>query len=172
MKKYIYGLLVVFFIVGFAAKSDSFAQVSIEEMGEAWDKMAKYTIDIAELMPEEHYDFKPVDVLRSFKEQLYHQSDSYWAGGFVKVDMKERTHAATKAGVIKDLKEMFAEYKNGLLGLDKSDLDDKVMFFNQGEFSRMRVLLKVADHLTHTRGITIMYLRLKGIAPPPEGNGW
>ena len=41
-----------------------------------WANATDYTIEMAELMPAEEYDFRPTEEVNSFKEQLLHMMEN------------------------------------------------------------------------------------------------
>ena len=135
-----------------------------------WANAKIYTLKMAELMPEEFYDFKPVPDVMSFKEQLLHiaqniqwLSTSYLLSG--KKPPKNDSAFITKAAIIQRLNDA---YDIGLLAhqsLSAKQLDEVVSFF-AGPMTKRKILLLLHDHQTHHVGQIIVYLRLKGIKPP------
>jgi uncharacterized damage-inducible protein DinB len=135
-----------------------------------WSNAKIYTLKMAELMPEEFYDFKPVPDVMSFKEQLLHiaqniqwLSTSYLLSG--KKPPKNDSAFTTKAAIIQRLTDA---YNMGLLAhqsLSAEQLDQTVSFF-AGPMTKRQILLLLHDHQTHHVGQIIVYLRLKGIKPP------
>ena len=140
-----------------------------------WANAKTYTLKMAELMPEEFYDFKPVPDVMSFKEQLLHiaqniqwLSTSYLLSG-KKPPKKDSVHT-TKAMIIQRLTDA---YDIGLLAhqsLSAEELNQTVSFF-AGPMTKRQILFLLHDHQTHHVGQIIVYLRLKGIKPPPYV-GW
>ncbi len=53
-----------------------------------------------------------------------------------------------------------------IAGLDEAKLLEQISFFGSKR-SRLGVLAIALDHQTHHHGQTTIYLRLKGITPPP-----
>lgn len=135
-----------------------------------WANAKIYTLKMAELMPEEFYDYKPTPDVMSFKEQLLHiaqniqwLSTSYLLSG--KKPPKKDTAFVTKAATIQRLNDA---YDIGLLAhqnLSAEQLDEVVSFF-AGPMTKRKILLLLHDHQTHHVGQIIVYLRLKGIKPP------
>lgn len=135
-----------------------------------WANAKIYTLKMAELMPEEFYNFKPTPDVMSFKEQLLHISQniqwlstSYLLSG--KKPPKNDSASLTKAMIIQRLTDA---YNMGLLAhqsLSAEQLDQAVSFF-AGPMTKRQILLLLHDHQTHHVGQIIVYLRLKGIKPP------
>ena len=62
-------LPVLLFSISFLQAQD---ESILADFSKKWTNATAYTLEIAELMPEEHYDFKPTAEVRSFREQLMH----------------------------------------------------------------------------------------------------
>ena len=147
----------------------------LNQLAVKWKNAKNYTLKIAELMPEEKYDFKPVSSEMSFGEQLLHISknmnwlSSAYLFGTKHNDTISAAHL-TKQQIIKILSisydsALVAHYK-----LSSKQLDEKVPFF-AGAMSRRQILILMHDHQTHHVGQLIVYLRLNGIKPP-DYIGW
>lgn len=135
---------------------------------EKWDNSRDYLIAVAEAMPEESFDFKPMPRERSFIEQLIHiqenidwLSTKYFDAGNRAVSIVE----SDKQRTIENLKNSFANARKAIENTDKRDLKDVVGFF-AGPKSKYQILNLLQDHLTHHRGQLIVYLNLKEIEPP------
>lgn len=142
---------------------------------EKWENSRDYLIAMAELMPEQFYDFKPTVRQRSFKEQLLHIKDN--------MDWLSRTYFSTeeykrvkidpeisKEGTIKLLTEAFNASSEIIKKASKEELQETVEFF-AGSKSKLQILNLLQDHVTHHRGQLIVYLNLKG-QEPPKYVGW
>lgn len=147
----------------------------IEEFKKKWKNASEYTIEMAEMMPEDKYDFKPIDGSRTFKEQLLHMmsnmvwlSSSYLAEDSFERDLKKKDY--TKAEIIALLKETTAFATNTINNLSAKDLEKEVEFF-AGPMSKRQIMMLMNDHLTHHRGQIIVYLRMNKIKPP-RYRGW
>lgn len=149
----------------------TFAQSSyIEDFKIKWKNAAAYTLEIAELMPAEHYDFKPTPDQMSFKQQLLHiMSNANWLSsdylGGKKLEQNLRSADYTKSEVIAILQEGFANVAAALENLKPEQLEESVQFF-AGPMNKRQIMTLLNDHHTHHRGQIIVYLRLKGIKPP------
>ena len=137
-----------------------------------WKNAMTYTLQMAELMPEDFYDFKPTDEVMSFKEQLLHiaqniqwLSTSYLLSNEKPKPKNNDSTRIAKPAVIQRLKEA---YDMGLLAhqsLLPTQLEEAVSFF-AGPKTKRQILILLHDHQTHHVGQIIVYLRLKGIKPP------
>jgi len=141
-----------------------------------WQNAMKYTLEFAEAMPDDAYDFRPVEDERAFHEQLTHLcgnmiwlSTSYLGGeGLPNLDADEPP--TKKEDVINLIRESFEYTAKTFAAFDMSEIDEEVDFF-AGPMSKRKVFFLIADHLTHHRGQLVVYLRLKGIKPPGY-RGW
>ena len=142
---------------------------------EKWENSKNYLLEIAQQMPEEHYDFKPTERQRSFKEQLLHikgnmdwLSTSYFSTSEFKKG--ETPTVETKAEVIEILQNAFDEASKKIAATSEESLKETVQFFS-GPKSKIQILSLLQDHVTHHRGQLIVYLNLKEVEPP-KYVGW
>ncbi|MFT4848640.1 MAG: putative damage-inducible protein DinB [Salibacteraceae bacterium] len=155
----------------------SFSQqdTSKEAFLEKWDNSKDYLVAIAELMPEQFYDFKPTERQLSFKEQLLHiKSNIDWLSGTY-FSMEEYKQVKidpliSKEGTIRLLKETFNTSSEIIKKTSKEELQETVAFF-AGPKSKLQILNVLQDHVTHHRGQLIVYLNLKD-QEPPKYVGW
>ncbi len=144
------------------------------QLARKWSHAREYTLKMAELMPEEYFDFKPVPEEMSFKEQLLHIAQNMeWLSTsylFVKKITSKDAEAKDKAAVIKILSDAYDMGANAHKNLTSKQLDETVPFF-AGPMTRRQILILMHDHQTHHAGQLIVYLRLKGIKPP-DYVGW
>ena len=140
-----------------------------------WDNSKHYLVAIAELMPEEFYDFKPTERQRSFKEQLLHIKDNMdWLSAtyFTSEEYKrEKTDPTiSKEETITLLIEAFDVSLDVINKTSEEELQETVEFF-AGLKSKLQILNLLQDHVTHHRGQLIVYLNLKNLEPP-KYVGW
>ncbi len=147
----------------------------LSDFQKKWKNAADYTLELAESMPAEAYNFKPTDDTRTFSEQLLHMvgnmtwlSSSYLGGKGFDTDLKADEY--TKEEVLAILREGFAYSTATVAELKAADLEEIVDFF-AGPMNKRQILNLMTDHLTHHRGQAIVYLRLNGIKPP-RYRGW
>jgi len=143
-----------------------------------WKRAKKWTLDYLDAMPENAFGFKPTPEVRSFAEQMLHLA--FWnyglgeaAGGKTnpygtkQESLEKRDDMKTKAAVRKVVEESYDNVLTAIAGLDEAKLLEQVAFFNS-KVTRLMALSIALDHQTHHRGQTTIYLRLKGVSPPPE----
>ena len=134
-----------------------------------WERAKSYTVQIAEAMPEEHYNFKPVPEVRSFAEQLLHIAGScaFFAGrvsGLTPPTQDFEVEGKSKAEIVALTTQIF-DYCSKAIGTISPDDTETLEFFGQN-LTKEQVILFMRDHVTHHRGQTVTYLRLKGFTPP------
>lgn len=170
MKKSILFIALIIFGTGFSQQS-----TPKEAFLEKWDNSKNYLIAIAELMPEESYDFKPTERQRSFKEQLLHIKDNMdWLSTtyFTSEENKQvkADPSVSKKEVITLLIEAFDATSKAIKETSDASLKETVAFF-AGPKSKLQILNLLQDHVTHHRGQLIVYLNLKDLEPP-KYVGW
>ncbi|MEM7185097.1 MAG: DinB family protein [Bacteroidota bacterium] len=136
---------------------------------EKWENSKTYLIDIADQMPEEHFDFKPTEQQRTFQEQLLHikgnidwLSGSYFSSSEYKKEALPET--LTKAETLELLKASFEAAAVLIEATSEETLSDTVSFF-AGPKTKLQILNLLQDHVTHHRGQLLVYLNLKDIKP-------
>jgi uncharacterized damage-inducible protein DinB len=150
-----------------ASAAPSRAEVFLGTFGRA----AELNLKFAEKMPAEHYSFKPVPEIRSFAEQALHIAGSnvfFTSSYLVGMDPPEinfEPEDPTKEQVIALMKQSDEYVKSSISGLSDEAMAEEVETF-AGVLSREGVCWFMRDHITHTRGQMVIYLRLQGFVPP------
>ncbi|MFV8371715.1 DinB family protein [Flavobacterium sp. LB2P74] len=153
-----------------------FAQVEVvSTFIEKWDNSKDYLVAAAEAMPEDKYDYKPIEREMSFREQLFHIQDNMnWLGtthfSGEKYVKKEAVKGLSKAQMIQEIKASFDKAKTFVAKTNDIELSQKVDFF-AGPKSKLQILNLMQDHVTHHRAQILVYLNLNGIQPP-KYIGW
>lgn len=147
----------------------------INDLAVKWKNAKAYTLQMANMMPEENYGFKPVPEEMSFGQQLLHIADninwlssSYLYGN--KPPDNSDTSSLNKQAVISRVSAAYDSAYAAQLRLTDAQLNETVDFF-AGPKTRRQILILLHDHQTHHVGQIIVYLRLKGIKPP-DYIGW
>ncbi|UCD61745.1 MAG: DinB family protein [Flavobacteriaceae bacterium] len=150
------------------------AQVKPEKLLSAWDAMTTMVVETAQAMPAENYTFKPTEELRDFADQISHTTGAnYLFASVVKLntpDPMPLTDTKQKDEVIGQLKGSFTFIRDGIIKLTQADRNEEIEFFGN-KMSRLQSILIMTSHLQREHGKTMIYTRLKGIAPGPTG-GW
>jgi uncharacterized damage-inducible protein DinB len=149
------------------AQDDLFIRTTAERLKNA----KEYSLKMAEAMPAEKYDFKPMPSEMSFGGMLMHMAENllYISTEFVSTDRAKAMGAmpadSSKANIIKTLSLAYDAAIATVVALPKENLADSVAFF-AGKFTKMQMIHILSDHQSHHRGQLVVYLRLNGILPP------
>jgi len=124
----------------------------------------------AEKMPEENYNFKPTEAVRSFGQILGHVADSQYF--FCSMVLGEKNPApkvektkTSKADLIASLKDAFAYCDKAYNGMTDASGAETVKLFD-GDMRKRDVLTVNNMHSVEHYGNIVTYLRLKNIVPP------
>lgn len=170
-------------VAGFLILPIAWGQQSyLDEFAQKWENATDYTLDMAEAIAAEDYNYRPTPEQLSFQEQLLHTASNmiwlshqylgYTEEGF---DLSAKREAYKKADysreeTITELKWALDFAASAVESFDPKDLEDKVEFF-AGPMSKRQIFQLMNDHHTHHRGQLIVYLRLLG-ETPPRYRGW
>jgi hypothetical protein len=165
MHKLIRTSIVCFGVIVAMAASPARAQSAnsglAQELVATWQRTSTNLVDIADIMPEERYDFRPTPEVRTFRERFIDTAHGTKAAS-------EAPHAPlTKAEVIKLLTEAFQTGQTMIGSLSDAQMVESVKYpFGDRMVSRygfwMGALLDASGHY----GQLVIYLRLNGIVPP------
>jgi uncharacterized damage-inducible protein DinB len=150
----------------------------VKETESSWKRARKWTLDYIDAMPENATSFKPTPEIRSFAEQMLHLAFWNYAiaeslGGKAspygkkQETLEQREDVKAKAELRKVVEESYDNLLAAVAGLDEAKMLEQVSIFNS-KTTRLTVLTYALDHQAHHRGQTTIYLRLKGVTPPPE----
>ncbi len=140
----------------------------IAESKQAYVQIKTNLQKAAEKMPEEDYNFKPTQEMRSFGQLVAHIADSQLRNcSWVKGETRQGTAASktSKADLVAALTESFSECDSALDGITDATASDLVKFRN-GQRSRLGTFIYNLGHDSEEYGYMAVYLRLKGIVPP------
>ncbi len=142
-----------------------------------WESISSYYLEAANLMPEEHFGFKPTKEVFSYAEQLLHiAGGNYYFASLVKGEKSPKPQDVFKAEgkskkvIVALLKESFEFMLKAIAGFNDEKLQTKVDFAKK-KMAVYQVLTFAAEHAIHHRGQMIVYLRLKGQIPPKYRSG-
>ncbi|MDR6944386.1 DinB family protein [Mucilaginibacter pocheonensis] len=167
-------LLFTLMVTVFACATAS-AQVSNDQMLADWQRAKNYTKAYLDAMPDDGYSFKPTPEMRSFAGQMLHLTDAnYFFGSTASgkpsplgKTSAEKTVEQTKAATTKAVMDSYDYVISAIQGMTPAQQQETVKFGGK-DVSKATVLGKAFEHQTHHRGQTTVYLRLKGVTPPPE----
>ncbi|AFD05597.1 DinB family protein [Solitalea canadensis] len=123
------------------------------------EKSRNYTIQTAQSMPENKFDFKPVDEVWSFKELIHHIAYciQWMEDNFLKnkeADWAPPSVKGSKSEIIDYINKAYADVTSTIKGVEK--LTD----------AQINGVYAIIDHSTHHRGQAVTYLRCNHIDPP------
>jgi uncharacterized damage-inducible protein DinB len=148
----------------------------VDQLVAEWTRARDYTREYLDAMPEDGIGFKPTPEIRSFAEQMLHlASGNYFFLGMIGSPVtpnpgnleKNEEMKKTKAALTKAVIDSYDAVIAGVKGLTDAKLDEKLTVRNMSR-PRLALLNALFEHQTHHRGQTTIYLRLKGVTPPPE----
>jgi|SRR5271165_1718904 len=130
----------------------------------------------AEKMPEENYNFKPTDAVRSYGQIIGHVADAQYM--FCSIELGEKNHdlkieqtKTSKAELIAALKGAFAYCDQAYDGMTDASAPQMVKLFG-GDTPKLSVLTVNNMHSLEHYGNLITYMRIKNIVPPTSEPGF
>jgi len=146
-----------------------------DQMIKDWIRAKAYTLSYINAMPKEKYNFKPINTVQNFAEQMIHlavvdlflvsmASDreppiAKWA------DFGNTTSSQTKDSVSYYVTASYDYCINTISSLDPKHWGEKKELSGKQK-TRFELLENAFEHQSHHRGQTTIYLRLQGIVPP------
>ncbi|HWD86895.1 MAG TPA: DinB family protein [Mucilaginibacter sp.] len=161
--------------------SSASAQFTQSQLVAEWQRAKTYTKAYLDAMPEDGYAFKPTPEIRSFAQQMLHIADANYVFATVASDkpnpvgetfasphdLNEKTVSPTKEAVTKVVMDSYDWLISTLQNMTPDQMQEAIKF-GKRESTRGGLYGKAFEHQTHQRGQTTIYLRLKGVTPPPE----
>jgi uncharacterized damage-inducible protein DinB len=136
----------------------------------AYGRVKNTLLRSAEKMPEENYNFKPVDTVRSYGQIVGHVADAQYA--FCSIALGEKNPAmkveqtkTSKADLIAALKDAFAYCDKAYDGMTDASATEMVKLFGN-DVPKLGVLTVNNMHDLEHYGNLVTYMRLKNIVPP------
>ena len=157
------------------------AQEAWASFPDMWLRAKEYTIEVAEAMPSEKYNYIPAEGMMSFQKELAHIAANM--GGLQRYitgdrdcvinDYSESIKTSDKAKVIELLSSSFDYIHELALAMEEDALLEEVDFFAEeaSPSTREKIFWLMRNHVTHHRGQLIVYLRLNGV-DAPKYRGW
>ncbi|BDD10988.1 hypothetical protein FUAX_34200 [Fulvitalea axinellae] len=146
-----------------------------EKQTPIWELAKKRTMEVAEAMPENLYDYRPTEDVMSFREQMSHIT-----GALLSMDtrfIRKQEYAGygkdlnglSKADLIKEMSKTFDQVIANLKKLDDTALTQTGKDFGGVTLTKWQSYLFMQDHITNHRAKAVLYLRLNKITPPRYG---
>ncbi|MDH5602617.1 MAG: DinB family protein [Cyclobacteriaceae bacterium] len=141
-----------------------------------WNRACDYTLEVAEMMPEENYSYKPTEKVMSFQAELLHVTLNLYGlcSRYIKgekVQTPDKNKEYTKKELITELKKAFDYVNETLETISDSETREEIKLFTGDYYKKERVFYLMRDHMTHHRAQMITYLRMNNIEPPSY-RGW
>ena len=134
----------------------------------AYTRIKTNFIKAAEKMPEENYNYKPVDVLETFGQRVAHIADpqlSTCSGMTGERKMGTAKTKTSKADLVAALKESFDACDKAFDALTDANAMEAVAA-GRGQQVRIATLYGLVVHANEVYGAMGVYMRLKAIVPP------
>jgi uncharacterized damage-inducible protein DinB len=179
MKKILtpFNILIILFIASFSTAMALEAGGQKDQLIADFERAKAFTTEYMAAMPEDGFEYKPTADIRSFAQQYLHIAGAnYMFSSMLAeienpkngVEFEKNEELYSKAACMKAVAESFDFAIETLKGMSEEDLDSTIKLFNQFEMTKATGFSKAFEHITHHRGQTTIYLRLKGINPPSE----
>ncbi len=141
------------------------------------DAAATKLVQLAEAIPQDKYEWRPGQGVRSVSEVLMHVTGgNFLFPRFLGVRAQSplprnaETAVTDKAQVVNHLKTSFEHMRMVIRGLADADLDKPTTLFGQQTTYR-NVLLSAVSHAHEHLGQMIAYARMNAIVPPWSAAG-
>jgi uncharacterized damage-inducible protein DinB len=136
----------------------------------AYARVKDILLRSAEKMPEENYNFKPIDTVRSYGQIVGHVADAQYifcsiALGEKNPGLKIEQTKTSKADLIAALKDAFAYCDKAYDGMTDASAVQMVKLFGN-DAPRLGALTVNNMHDLEHYGNLVTYMRLKNIVPP------
>jgi uncharacterized damage-inducible protein DinB len=156
------------------AKPDTMANPVSMVLGRSYDRVKKFIIGAADLMPVDQYSFKPTPEVRSFGQLIGHLADaqhmfcSAAAAAKPPADKKHESaeKLATKAELQKALKDAFAYCDKVYADATDAALTTQMVSLFGNQMPKFAALDINVAHDNEHYGNIVTYLRLKKLVPP------
>jgi len=126
-----------------------------------WSEIGDKIVQLAEEFPEDRYDARPTQAVRSFADQLRHVA--FWNAHFCKALRREDSD-----GSANELSREKYPTKTKILAALRTSFDDVKAELSTGgrEVSDLDGLITYVGHNGEHYGQLVLYYRLNGLVPP------
>ena len=153
------------------AQQDDFIKDYLERL----ETSRNYLLKVAEMMPENGYNFKATPASKTFAENLMHiswamdwHSQSLLGGRPARdweTDMELRVATKSKEQMIATIDSTFDKTIQLITQFDVAHFNDTLDYLGLTRTKR-QIFLLLSDHITHHRAQMLVSLRLNGMVPP------
>lgn len=159
-------LLLVLMFGTFSVNGQSYLK---KEYPEVWTRASDYTLEVAQAMPDDLYNFKPHEDAMTFREQMEHLVNNIAFLSSKITDEKVTLDVAeverSKEEIIKSLAMSFDNVGKLIAEVDQTTIKEEITFANT-KMSKENLFYLIRNHMAHHRGQAILYLRMNDIAAP------
>ena len=129
-----------------------------ESLLKTLENSRRYTLAVAEAMPEKSYLFKPAKDVWNFKELIGHIAYGilWWEENYIKASKSDWNPPGVKNNKQEVIEYLTQAYHSLERTVSKMKFDEAAI---QGFHATL-------DHITHHRGQAVTYLRCQDITPP------
>ena len=167
-------VLLLFAFPASAAAQGSAANPVSDAIRAGWNGAKRNLTRAAEAMPDNKFNFKPVDTVRSYGQIVAHVAGANYifcaAARGEKAPYSEdhfEKSATTKAAIVKALGDSIAYCDAAYKTLDDRNAGEMIAApFGDGKDARASALMGNSGHLQEHYGNLVTYLRINGIVPP------
>ncbi len=151
-----------------AAGAEGTSPTSAPEYSQHFSALGKLSVAVAQTMPVDEYAFRPDPPSMTFGELMSHiaQTNYAFCYGLKDSEPPARPVPTDKNSIVKDLSDSFSYCSDVIANLTDEQLNTPHPS-PDGRLPGREVLLALYIHVAHHRGQAEIYLRDKGIAPPP-----
>jgi uncharacterized damage-inducible protein DinB len=178
MSRHLFISFVLLFIIAnpFLSKAQDFKITDVQDqMKKDWMRAKTFTLAYLQAMPAEKYNFKPVDSVQTFAQQMIHLAvvDMFlvWMASDREPnvpkwsDFGNTASSQSKDSVIYYVTASYDYCINTISSLNPKVWGEKKKLSGY-EKTRFEFLENAFEHQSHHRGQTTIYLRMQGIIPP------
>ena len=133
-----------------------------------WENVRTLVVKVAEVVPEDKYDWKPTPEVRSFREQFVHiVGENHMFMGFIAGEKSAAPqNLKSKEEIVKALNESYDYGAKVLGGLTDEKAMESVPAFRGAQQPRWSIgMANLMDNMDHY-GNLVVYMRTNGITPP------
>ncbi len=154
-------------------KKDDDKPLYFSEYMNIFNGSAEKIAGLGEAIPEDKYDWRPDEGIRSVKESMMHvAAANFFLASRLGADMPEgldprtlETSIEGKEAALKVLMQSFDHVRMTIKGMTHDDLATEVDVFGTPG-NKMRVMMIIGEHMAEHQGQLIAYARMNGVVPP------
>jgi uncharacterized damage-inducible protein DinB len=166
-------LIILAFIINDGVMAQGYFK---EQYRNVWQRASDYMLEVAEAMPANKYNFKPLEGSMTFHEQLTHVVGnlsfltSRITGERPDFFKSKKPEELSKEEMIVVVGEALKYVRLLVEEADDQMLRENIEFRGE-KMTKENIFYLMRDHASHHRGQAILYLRMNGIEAPMY-RGW